>query len=331
MKYSYVVSTCAVALGFAGCATFESAAPAYPVRAVTVVVPYPAGNTADVVGRIVAEKLSQLWGQPVQVENRAGQTTVPGVAGVAKSKPDGYTLLAHSISYAVDAGLYTNLPYDPEKDLVAVAPFAKQPFVLVASPSLGAKSAGDVVAKAKTAPLKFASLGTTTQIYFVGEQFKKQAGFKAENLSYKSLIEANAAVAKGDAAFWFPPVAGAMAGIREGKLVALAVTSDKRSAMLPHVPTMTEAGVPNMASAAWFGLWAPAGVPSGIVDKLARDVERALEAPDVREKLGKMAAEPMRMTPAQFGSFVRAETESSKRVVSELGIQPKAYSAPAKP
>lgn len=329
MKISHLVSSFAVALGLAGCATVQQAP--YPSQAVKVIVPYPAGNAADVVGRIVAEKLSQMWGQPVNVENRPGAVTVPGVDAVAKSKPDGYTLLAHSISYAVDAGLYTNLPYDPEKDFVAVAPFARQPFALVASPSLGVKSVADLVAKAKAGELKYASLGTTTQLYFVAEQFRKQAGFKAANVSYKSLAEGNGAVAKGEAAFWFPPVAGAMAGVREGKLVPLAVTGERRSAMLPQAPTMAEAGVRNMESHAWFGLWAPAGVPSGVVDKLSSDVERALMSADVREKLAKLGAEPMSMTPSQFARFVRGETEASKRFVGELGIKPQAYVAPAKP
>lgn len=329
-RFAYLVSTCALALGIAGCAGTQEAAK-FPAQPVKVVIPYPVGNAADVVGRIVAEKLSQIWGQPVTVENRGGPTTVPGVDSVAKAKPDGHTLLIHSISYAVDAGLYTNLPYDPAQDFVAVAPFARQPFALVASPSLGAKSVADLVAKAKGGQLKFASLGTTTQVYFIAEQFKRQAGFNAANISVKSLAEANGAVAKGDAAFWFPPVAGAMAGVREGKLVPLAVTGDKRSAMLPQVPTLAEAGVAKMESHAWFGLWAPAGTPSGVVDRLAQDVERALAAPDVREKLAKLGAEPMSMTPAQFGRFVRGEIESSKRFTGELGIKPQAYVPPAKP
>ncbi len=326
MKFTRIVSAVAVALGIAGCATVQEA-PKYPVKPVRIIVPYPAGNATDVVGRIVAEKLSQLWGQPVSIENRSG---IPGVDGVAKSKPDGYTLLAHSISYAVDAGLYTNLPYDPEKDMVAVAPFAKQPFALVASPSLGAKSVADLVAKAKAGEFRFASLGPTSQLYFIAEQFKKQSGFNASNVSYKSLAEGNGAVAKGEVAFWFPPVAGAVAGVREGKLVALAVTGEKRSAMLPQVPTMAEAGVRGMESSAWFGLWAPAGVPGGVVDKISNDVERALMSADVREKLSKLGAEPMSMTPSQFARFVRGETESSRRFVKDLGIKPQAYNPPAK-
>jgi tripartite-type tricarboxylate transporter receptor subunit TctC len=294
-----------------------------------VVVPYPKGNVADTFGRIVAEKLSQIWEQPVTVENQPG---IPGVEAVAKSKPDGYTLLTHSISYAVDASLYSNLPYDPGKSFSAIAPFAKQPFALVASPSLGLKSVADLVAlaKAKTGQVKFGSLGTTTQIYFVAEQFKKQAGVEATNVSYKGLVDANAATTQGEVAFWFPPVAGAMAGIREGKLVALAVTGEKRSAMLPQVPTMAEAGVRNMESAAWFGFWAPSGVPSGVLDKIANDIGRAMASPDVREKFAKAGAEPMSMTPAQFSAFVRDETEASKRFIKELGIKPKPYSAPVK-
>lgn len=329
MKLSRIVSACAVALTVAGCASMQEAQK-YPAQPVKVVIPYPAGNAADLVGRVVAEKLSQQWGQPVTVENRGGPTTVPGVDAVAKAKPDGHTLLVHSVSYAVDAGLYTNLPYDPEKDFAPVAPFARQPFALVAAPSLGVKSVADLVAKAKAGQLKFASLGTTTQIYFIAEQFKRQAKFNAANVTAKSLVEGNGAVAKGDVAFWFPPVAGAMAGIREGKLVPLAVTGDKRSPMLPQVPTMAEAGVPNMESYAWFGLWAPAGVPSAVVDKLAQDVERALASPDVREKLAKMGAEPMSMTPSQFGRFVRGETAASRRFTGELGIKPQAYSPPAR-
>jgi tripartite-type tricarboxylate transporter receptor subunit TctC len=332
MKFAGVVAACAAALGIAACTTFQQA-PQYPTQPVTVIVPYPAGNAADVVGRIVAEKLAQIWGQPVVVENRPGRVTVPGVDSVAKSKPDGYTLLAHSISFAIDAGLITNLPYDPEKDFVAIAPFANQPFALVAAPSLGVKSVADLVAAAKARPgqLKFGSLGPTTQIYFVTEQFKKQTGIDSANVTYKGLVDANAATAKGEVAFWFPPVAGAMGGVREGKLVPLAVTADKRSAMLPQVPTMAEAGVPNMVSAAWFGMWAPAGTPRPIVDKIAQDVARALEAPDVREKLAKLGAEPMSMTPAEYARFVRSETEASRRLVQGLGIKPQPYVAePAK-
>lgn len=332
MRFLNFASVAVAVLAISSCANVEQAPP-YPVQPVKLVVPYPAGNAADLVGRIVADKLSQLWGQPVNVENRAGAVSVPGVDAVAKSTPDGHTLLVHSISYAVDAGLYTNLPYDPDKAFVAIAPFARQPFVLVGSPSLGAKSVAELVAIAKSRPgqLKFASLGPTTQIFFVAEQFKKRAGIDVANMNFKGLVDGNGAVASGSAAFWFPPVAGAMAGIRDGRLVPLAVTAEKRAALLPQVPTMAEAGVVGMESAAWFGLWAPAGVPPGVVRKIAKAVDDALASPDVREKLARMGAEPMRMTPEQFAAFVRNEIDASKRFVSELGIKPQAYIAPAKP
>lgn len=316
------------ALGVAGCASLQEAQ--YPTQPVKVVVPYPQGNIGDTFGRIMAEKLSQMWGQPVTVENRPG---IPGVLVAAQAKADGYTLLNHSISYAVDAGLYTNLPYDPEKDFRAIAPYARQPFALVAAPALGVKTVGELVALAKKKPgqLKFGSLGTRTQIYFVAEQFKKQAGIDAVNVSFKSLPEANAAVAKGEVDFWFPPVAGAVAGVKEGKLVALAITSGKRAEILPQVPTMAEAGVANMDNAAWFGFWAPAGVPPAIAKKLAGDIARATEAPEVREKFAKAGAQIMRMSPEEFATFVRDETAASKRQVKELGIQPQPYAPPAKP
>lgn len=323
------VAACTLVMGIAGCAN-QLAAPAYPTRAVRVVVPYPAGNAADSFGRLLADKLAQQWGQPVTVENVAGSGTVPGVNAVAKAPADGYTLLVHSISFAVDASLYTGLPYDAARDFTAVAPIAKQPFALVASPGAGIGTVADLVAKARAKPgeMKFASLGATTQIFFVAEQFKKQAGVSAGNVSYKSVLEANTALAKGDAAFWFPPVAGALPGIREGKLVPLAVTAERRLPSLPNVPTMAEAGVPGMTTSAWFGVWAPAAVPVRVVNRLARDIESALAAPDIQEKLARMGAEPMRMSPNEFGAFVTSEIESSRRFTRELGIQPQLYNPP---
>lgn len=328
MRRHFIAAITLAALGMAGCASLQE--PQYPTQPVKLIVPYPPGNVADNFGRIMAEKLAQMWGQPVTVENQPG---IRGVVAAARAKADGYTLLGHSISYAVDAGLYTNLPYDPDRDLQAIAPYARQPFALVAAPALGVKTVADLVALAKSKPgqLKFGSLGTRTQIYFVAEQFKKMAGIDAVNVSFKSLPEANAAVAKGEIAFWFPPVAGAMAGVKEGKLIALAITSGKRAEMLPQVPTMAEAGIANMDNAAWFGFWAPAGVPPAIAKRIAGDIARATEAPEVREKFAKAGAQIMRMSPEEFAAFVRDETAASKRQVKELGIQPQPYAPPAKP
>ncbi len=317
-------------LSMLGCAGMQEA-PKYPTQPVTVVIPYPPGNAADLVGRAMAEKLAQAWAQPVNVVNRPGPTTVPGADSVAKAKADGYTLLVHSISFATDAGLFTQLPYDAQKDFVAVSGVAKQPFVLVTTPTLGVTKVGELLAKAKAAPLKYASLGPTTQITFVTEQFKKLTGMAATNAPYRSAADANGAVAKGEAAFWFAPVATAVPLIRDAKVTALAVTGDARSAALPQVPTMAEAGVPNLVNHAWFGVWAPAGVPKGVVEKIAADVDRALQAPDLLDKLGKLGAAPMRLAPAPFAAFVRNETDASRRLVGDLGIKPQVYTPPAKP
>ena len=329
MRIATLVSACAIAAGLGGCATVQETP--YPVQPVKVIVPYPVGNAGDLMGRVLAEKLGQIWGQPVTVENRPGATTVPGTDAAAKSKADGYTLLVHSISFTNDGALYTGLPYDPEKDFIPVAGFAKQPFALVTGPQSGVRTVADLVAKAKASPMKYGSLGARTQIAFVAEQFKKQAGFPATNVTYKSLMEANGAIVKGEVGFWFPPVAGVAGPIREGKLVPLAVTAGKRSPLLPQVPTMAEAGVANTESYAWFGLWAPAGVPKDLAGRLSGDVAKVLQSPDVLEKLAKMGAEPMPMAAAEFGRFVKAEMEASRRFTGELGIKPEAYVPPAKP
>ncbi|MBL8488577.1 MAG: hypothetical protein JNK22_15965 [Rhodocyclaceae bacterium] len=329
MRIASLVSACAVAMGIGGCATVQETP--YPVQPVKLVVPYPVGNAGDLMGRALAEKLGQMWGQPVTVENRPGPTTVVGTDAAAKAKADGYTLLVHSISFATDGALYTSLPYDPEKDFVPLAGFARQPFALVTGPQSGVKTVGDLVARGRASAIKYGSLGPRTQITFVTEQFKKQAGFPATNVPYKSLMEANGATMKGDVTFWFPPVAGVAGPIREGKLVPLAVTAAKRSTLLPQVPTMAEAGVANTESYAWFGLWAPAGVPKGLAERLSSDVAKVLQAPDVLEKLAKMGAEPMPMSMGEFGRFVKAEMEASRRLTGDLGIKPEAYVAPAKP
>ena len=326
MDFSKLIQAGAVALAVAGCASLET--PKYPTQPVRFVIPYPVGNSADVVSRIVIDKLAPAWDQPVAIENRAGPTTIPGTESVARAAGDGHTLLAHSVSFAVDASLFSGLPYDPARDFVPVAGFARQPFALVVAPGLGVKSVADLVARAKATKLKFGSLGPTTQIYFVGEQFRRKAGVEATHVAFKSLVEANAAVARGEVDFWFPPVAGAVGGVRDGKLVALAVTAAARSASLPNVPTLAEAGMPGQESAAWFGLWAPAATPRGIVRRIAADVQTALQSADVREKLARLGAEPMNLSGDDFGHFVAAEIDAARALTRQLGIAPQAYKPP---
>ncbi len=318
MARIFLVVWCAVFL-----ATGASAQD-YPAKQVNVIVPYTPGSATDVIGRLVCEKLSSLWGQPVVVENRAGAGGTVGAGEVAKAPADGYTLLVSSASLAASPALYQKLPYDPDKAFADIAPLARQPYALVVGPAAGAKSLAELIAalKAKPGRLKFGSAGVGSGAHLVAEKFKMAAGIDVAHAPYKGGPEANADTAAGVVVFWFPPVAMALKDVKEGKLLALGVTSAQRSNVLPQVPTMAEAGVAGVEDVNWWGLWAPAGTPAGVKEKLAKDAATALAAPEVREKLAKMGAEPMHMSADEFSRFVRAERESATRVVKAAGIKP---------
>jgi tripartite-type tricarboxylate transporter receptor subunit TctC len=298
-----------------------AAAQDYPTKPVLVIVPYSQGSATDVIGRAVSKKLSEFWGQPVTVENRPGGGL--GVDAVAKSSPDGCTLLVDSSAYAASTAIYAKLPYDPGKDLVAIAPFGRQPFALVVGPGAGVKTVKELVAAAKAKPgLSYGSAGTGTGTHFAAEKLKSATGIEVTHVPFKGGPEANAETASGKVFFWFPPVAMALKDVKEGKLIALGVTSAKRSSVLPDVPTMAEAGVAGVEDGNWWGLWAPAGTPAGVLAKLEKDVARALAAPDLIEQFAKMGLEPMKMSSAAFGEFVRGEMETAKQTVKALGIKP---------
>jgi len=305
------------------CFTVGALAQDYPTKPVKVICPFTEGSATDVFARIVSKKLSELWGQQVMVENRVGAGGMVGADAVAKSAPDGYTLLINSSAHTANSALYSKLPYDPQQDFVEIAPIATQPFVLVVGQSAGVKSVSELIAMAKAKPgqIKFGSAGTGSGTHFCAEKFKLAAGIDVVHVPYKGGPEANADTIAGKVTCWFPPVAMALKNVKEGKLIALGVTSAKRTSALPDVQTMAEAGV-NLEDANWFGMWAPAGIPAAVSDKLAKDVERAVASPDVREQLTKLGAEPMSMTRAEFARFVRSETEAAARVVKEAGIKP---------
>lgn len=294
----------------------------YPTKPVLVIVPYTQGSATDVVGRAVSKKLSEIWGQPVTVENRPGGGGI-GVDAVAKSAADGCTLLVDSSSFAGSAAMYAKLPYDPLKDLVGVASFGRQPFALVVGAGAGVKTAREMVAAAKAKPgLSYGSAGVGTGTHFAAERFKTAAGIDATHVPFKGGPEANADTASGKVFFWFPPVAMALKDVKEGKLIALGVTSAKRSGVLPDVPTLAEAGVAGVETGNWWGLWAPAGVPAGVLAKLEKDVARALAAPDLQEQFAKMGMEPMKLNATEFAGFIRAEIEAAQQTVKALGIKP---------
>jgi tripartite-type tricarboxylate transporter receptor subunit TctC len=299
-------------------------AQAYPSRPVHVIISFPPGSSTDIVGRVVAQKLSEFWGQPVLPENRGGAGGTIGAGIVAKSAPDGYTLLIDSSAHAVSPAIYARLPYDTIKDFVDIAPFAGQPNVLVALPGSPTKSVADLVAEAKAKPgkINFASAGIGSGTHLNLEKFKLVTGIDVTHIPYKGTQEVMTDLLGGRVEYYFAPISAALSSIRDGKLRAIAVSSPRRSSSLPEVPTVAESGVPGFEFTLWFGVWGPAGMPAELVDKISKDVNRVLADPGVRDRLAKLGNDTISMTPAEFSQFVRKEIEDYARVIKAAGIKP---------
>jgi tripartite-type tricarboxylate transporter receptor subunit TctC len=295
----------------------------YPNRPVKIIVPFTAGSATDILGRTIAQKLTEAWGQPVVIENRPGAGGTIGAGVVAHSPPDGYTLLVHSAAQAVNPAIYPTLPYDTVKDFVEVATLGGQPNVLVVAPAAGYKSVADLIADAKKRPgaLNFGSAGTGSGTHINGEKFKLAAGIDVVHIPYKGTPEAITDTMTGRVTYFFSPISSALPNIKEGKLVALGVSTAKRSSALPNVPTIAESGLPGFDYNLWIGLYAPAGTPPEIVDKINADVAKMLGTPDVKERLAALGAEPMVMSPAEFRKFMRDEIEDSAKVVKAANIK----------
>ena len=310
------------AIAFALCATLAFGQ-SFPTKPVKIVVPFTPGSATDILGRTVGQKLQEMWGQPVIIENRPGAGGTIGANMVAHSPPDGYTLLVHSAAQAVNPYIYTSLPYDTVKDFVEVATLGGQPNVLVVSPSSGYKTVTDLVAAAKKAPgaLNFGSAGTGSGTHINGEKFKLAAGIDVVHIPYKGTPEALTDTMTGRVTYFFSPISAALPNIREGKLVALGVSTAKRSSALPNVPTIAESGLAGFDYNLWIGMYAPAGTPGDIVDKINADVARAVATPEVKERLAALGAEPMQMTPAEFHKFMVNEMDDSAKVVKAAGIK----------
>jgi tripartite-type tricarboxylate transporter receptor subunit TctC len=259
----------------------------------------------------------------VIVENRPGAGGTIGAALVAKSPADGYTLLVHSAAQAVNVSIYPTLPYDTTKDFVEVATLGGQPNVLVVAPSTGYRTVADLIAAAKKSPgaLNFGSAGTGSGTHINGEKFKLAAGIDVVHIPYKGTPEAITDTMTGRVTYFFSPISAALPNIREGKLVALGVSTAKRSSALPNVPTIAESGLPGFDYNLWVGMFAPAGTPADVVDKINADVAKVLQTPDARERLAALGAEAMVMSPAEFRKFMRDEIDDSAKVVKAAGIK----------
>jgi len=308
---------------FAQTATAQTAtAQTWPTRAITVIVPFAAGNAIDAVGRIVMEELSRQIGQPVVVENRAGAGGTVGAAAVARAAPDGYTLLLYSSSFSISHSIHPNLPYDTFRDFVPVIPFGLQPTVLVAAPAKGFKTLGDLVtaAKAKPGALSFASAGLGAASHMAAERLRVSAGFEALHIPFRGPTDALTAAMQGQVDFYFLPIAAALPLINDGKLVALAVSTEKRATALPDVPTTTEAGLKDSAYDFWVGMFAPARTPPEIITRLHDATQAALDTPVVKDRYAKLGVEPMRMSPAEFAAYFKKDVDDIANLVKTAKI-----------
>ena len=295
----------------------------FPNKPVKIVVPFTAGSATDILARNFGQKLGELWGQPVIIENRPGAGGTIGAAIVAKSPADGYTLMVHSAAQAVNPAIYPDLPYDTTKDFVEVATLGGQPNVLVVAPATGYKTTADLIAAAKKAPgtLNYGSAGTGSGTHINGEKFKLAAGIDVLHIPYKGTPEALTDTMAGRVTYFFSPISAALPNVKEGKLIALGVSTGKRSSALPNVPTIAEGGLQGFDYNLWIGMFAPAGTPAEVVAKINADVAKVVQMPDVRERLAALGAEPMVMTPAEFRKFMRDEIEDSAKVVKAAGIK----------
>lgn len=302
----------------------QAFAQGYPARPVRVIITFPPGSATDIIGRVVTQKLTELWGQNVLADNRTGAGGAIGSGLVAKAAPDGYTLLINSNAHAVNPSIYARLPYDTEKDFVDIAPLVGQPNVLVVNPGSRIKTLAEMIADAKARPgkINFASAGTGSGTHLNLEKFKLATGIDVVHIPYKGSPEIWPDLVTGRVDYYFAPISAGMTFVRDGKLRALAVSSAKRSSQLPDVPTVAEAGVPKFEFMLWFGLWGPAGLPADIARKISNDVTRALADADVRERMAKLGNEPMDVKPSEFSRFVKTEIKEYARIVKAAGIKP---------
>ena len=317
-RYPLAISAFALSLLF-----FDAAAQAWPTKPLRAIVPVGAGSSTDIVHRLVLEQLSARLGQPIVVENRVGAGGTIGSAVVAKSEPDGYTILAHGSALTIAPALYKGLPYHPARDFIAVVPIGISASVLVVSPAKGVSSAAELVAVAKARPgaLNFSSVGVGSATHLSAERFVSSAGIQAVHVPFKGGAEAMLEVIAGRVDFFFGPVALVLPHIREGKLRALAVNGSSRSTLLPEVPTLREVGIKEAEYPIWFALFVPAKTPSDIVNRLNRETLNALQAPKAREKLAALGVDPLVMSPAEFAAHIDKEIALNATLVQQAGVK----------
>jgi tripartite-type tricarboxylate transporter receptor subunit TctC len=304
--------------------SFAADAQTWPTRSIRVIVPFAAGTITDIVPRLVFEQLSAQLGQSITVENRPGGGGTTAAALVAKADPDGYTILVNSSAHTIAPALYPKLSYDPAADFSAVAPLGVVPSVLVVSHNSGFKTVGEFVAAAKERPgaLNFGSAGVGTATHLSAMRFQSSTGVQAVHVPFKGGPEAMKEIVAGRLDFFFAPVGNALPLVRDGALTALVVNSAKRSAALPDVPTIGEAGFDGAEYPFWIGVFLPAKTPRAIVGKLYGEVAKALATPRVRSKLEALGVDPMAMTSGEMDTFVHKQIAADAALAKAADIQP---------
>lgn len=297
---------------------------AWPTKPVRIIVPFSAGGVADLLPRIVGEKVSRKWGQPVIVENKVGASGNIGMAEGARAEPDGYTLvLAPAGNLTVNPILFKDLPFDTYRDLTPITDLAQVPNVLVIHPSVPAKSFKELIAYAKTNPnkLNFASPGEGSGAHLAGELLKLEAGIQMVHIPYKGLAPAVNDLLGGTTQLMFAGISTVLQYIKTGKLEALAIASSERSPQLPDVPTVAESGYPGFEVTSWYGIVTRAGTPPAITHKVQRDMAEALQNEDVRAKLAGLGLEPVGNTPEAFAAMIKAEARKWSEIMRKANIK----------
>jgi tripartite-type tricarboxylate transporter receptor subunit TctC len=320
----HILAVLALLAGMQASALAQPAsAQAWPSKPIRIIVPVTPGSALDLTARVIGDRLSTQLGQTVVVENRTGAGGTIGAASVAKSDPDGHTILIHSTAVTIFPSTFANLPFDTARDFAAVTPAASVPLVLVVSPSRHTSLKGLVTAaKAKPGSINYATVGAGAAAHMTAERLRLAAGFEAQQIPFRGAPEAQTEVLAGRVDFFFSPVQVAQPLIKSGQLLALAVSSSARSTALPDVPTTVEAGYPNSEYDFWLGFFVPAKTPPAIVERLYQEIRKAKEHPDVKAKLAASGSEPMDMAPAQFQDFIGKTVEMNRVLAKAAGIKP---------
>jgi tripartite-type tricarboxylate transporter receptor subunit TctC len=305
-------------------AATTAVAQTWPAKPIRFVVPYPAGGPLDTIARLLGQKVSESLKQPVIVDNKPGAGGNIGADFVAKSPPDGYTILMGAVAtHAINPTLYASIPYDPVRDFAPVTQVASTPNVLVVNPSIPAKSVREFIAYAKANPgkLNFGSGSTGSAGHLAGELFKTMAGVDMTHVPYKGAAPAMQDLIGGQIQLMFDNLASSLGQIKAGRVKALAVTTAKRTSLAPDLPTIAESGLPGFDISTWFGIFLPARTPQAIVERLHDEFVRALAMPDVREKMLQLGAEPVGNKPEEFAAYIKSEAEKYAKLIKASGAK----------